>query len=115
MLAGQAQALPSGQRAAEQWDRLLTLSLRHDCAPLFYYRLYHLAGALVVPQSALRLLREQHLRCAARIEMLSAGLRAVLSQLQGNGIEVVALKGLHLYGAKLVRPTAAATVVASIT
>ena len=78
------------------WDHVIQLAIRHDIAPLLYYRLKKFDRIADVPPTFIQRLQEIYFYNAARNMRLYSDFSEVCNVLTGQGIEVIALKGLHL-------------------
>ncbi len=85
-----------GRISMSDWDHVIQLAIRHEIAPLLYYRLKKFDRIADVPPEIVQRLQEIYFCNAANNMRLYSDFSEVCNVLTGQGIEVVALKGLHL-------------------
>ncbi len=78
------------------WDRIIQLAGSHDVASLLYSRLKERGRIAAVPSTFARRLQEMYFHTAAKNMRLYSDFSEVCNALARRGIDVVALKGLHL-------------------
>lgn len=81
---------------SQDWDNLLVAASQQGLSLLLYDRLSSPLLKELVPEPVQGSLRETYLQVTARNMVMLHHAKALLEELRGRGIEVIALKGLYL-------------------
>ena len=94
--AGEMLALDRLVPRIVDWEALADKLIERGFGPLFYKKTAQLANRKLIPAESMEKLRQSYYITLSRGTMLYDTFRKVAEAFNGHGIEVVALKGIHL-------------------